>query len=83
VLPAWRRIAAHRGALHALAGINAAVVGLLAAALYDPVWKHAIHGLPDLAIALAGLLLLANGRMPTLMVVAGCVAASMLAGIAA
>jgi chromate transporter len=83
VLPAWRRIAAHRGARHALAGINAAVVGLLAAALYDPVWKHAIRGLPDLAIALVGLLLLASGRVPTLMVVAGCVAAAMLAGIAA
>ncbi|MBO9717381.1 MAG: chromate efflux transporter [Pseudoxanthomonas sp.] len=82
VLPAWRRIATHRGARHALAGINAAVVGLLGAALYDPVWKHAIHGLPDLAIAGAGLLLLASGRVPTLVIVAGCVAAAMLVGAA-
>jgi chromate transporter len=83
VLPAWGRIAAHRGARHALAGINAAVVGLLAAALYDPVWKHAIQDLPDLAVATSGLLLLASGRVPTLVVVAGCVAAAMLAGAGA
>ncbi|WP_372016373.1 chromate efflux transporter [Pseudoxanthomonas sp. 10H] len=75
-LPAWGRIAAHRGARRALAGINASVVGLLVAALYDPVWTHAIHDVTDVAIALAGLLMLASGRVPTLAVVAACVAAA-------
>ena len=53
-LPFWRRIASRAGAVSALAGVNAAVVGLLAAALYDPVWRSAVLAPTDFAIALLG-----------------------------
>ncbi|MGN6520293.1 MAG: chromate efflux transporter [Dokdonella sp.] len=62
----------------ALAGVNAAVVGLLAAALYDPVFTGAVHGTADAMIALGALVLL-GARVPPLAVVAGCVACAMLA----
>jgi chromate transporter len=39
-------------------GINAAVVGLVLAALYDPVWTGAIRSVPDFGLALAALLML-------------------------
>ncbi len=81
VLPAWSAIAAHPGARRAVAGVNAAVVGLLAAALYDPVWTHAIDGPLDIAIAAATFALLASGRLPVLAVVAACVGMAMLAGL--
>ena len=57
-------------------GINAAVVGLLAAALYDPVWTGAVHSAADVAIALAGFALLVAWRASALWAVAWCVAAS-------
>jgi chromate transporter len=76
VLPLWRALAARPGAARAVAGVNAAVVGLLGAALYDPVWTSAVRGPADLAIALAGFTLLAAWRLSALWVVAWCVAAS-------
>ncbi|HEY0942606.1 MAG TPA: chromate efflux transporter [Steroidobacter sp.] len=78
VLPVWRSITQYPGAARALAGVNAAVVGLLAAALYDPVWTSAIRGLPDFAIVLAGFVLLVALRTSSLLVVAWCVIASTL-----
>lgn len=74
LLPYWSRLAANAGVARAMAGINAAVVGLLAAALYDPLWVSAVHGMLDFAIALAGFLLLVAMRAPALVVVASCVA---------
>jgi chromate transporter len=50
VLPAWDRVAAHPSAGRAIAGVNAAVVGLLAAALFDPVLPSAIASAADTAI---------------------------------
>lgn len=76
-LPLWRHLAQRPSAARAVAGVNAAVVGLLAAALYDPLWVTAVHGVTDFAIALAGFGLLLSGRVPVLVVVAGCVVASM------
>lgn len=61
-----------------MTGINAAVVGILAAALYDPVWTAAIRDGPDVAIAAAGLLLLASSRAPPLVVVMLCTGCSVL-----
>jgi chromate transporter len=55
--------------------VNAAVVGLLAAALYDPVWISAVRSGADLAIAVVGILLIAL-RFPVLGVLAWCVLAS-------
>src|SRR5690606_12623976 len=44
VLPLWRAVAGRAVAARAIAGANAAVVGLLGAALYDPVWTGAVRG---------------------------------------
>lgn len=72
----WGRLARHARAGAALVGINAAVVGILAAALYDPVWITAIRSGTDVAIAVAGLLLLERWKVPPVAVVATCVVAS-------
>ncbi|HBC35803.1 MAG TPA: chromate transporter, partial [Marinobacter adhaerens] len=53
-----------RRARSALAGVNAGVVGLLLAALYDPVWVSAVHGAHDLALVLAIWVCLAVWRVP-------------------
>ncbi|WP_323752828.1 chromate efflux transporter [Marinobacter sp.] len=63
-LPLWRWIREHAKARSALAGVNAGVVGLLLAALYDPVWTSAVHGSTDLAIILVLWLALAVLRWP-------------------
>ena len=78
VLPFWNLLAANARVARSMAGINAAVVGLLAAALYDPLWTSAVLSPIDLAIALAGLLALL-ARAPALAVVAGCVGARLAA----
>lgn len=80
-LPWWRSIGEHRGATRALAGVNAAVVGLLAAALYDPVWTSAITAGTDFAIALVGFVLLVTTRVSTFLVVAWCVGASIVRAV--
>jgi chromate transporter len=76
VLPLWRSLSAHPAAARAIAGVNAAVVGLLAAALYDPVWTSAIASPVDAGIAIVGFTMLAAWRAPALAVVAWCVAAA-------
>src|SRR3989442_993501 len=53
----------------ALRGINAAVVGLLLAALYNPVWTSAIKVPVDLALALVTFALLAAWNVPAWLVV--------------
>jgi chromate transporter len=81
VLPLWRAIAGRPAAARAIAGVNAAVVGLLGAALYDPVWVSAVRGPADLAIGLAGFVLLVVWRAPALLVVVWCVAASVASAV--
>ena len=83
VLPLWRAIAGRPAAAHAIAGVNAAVVGLLGAALYDPVWTSAVRGPLDLAIALVGFTLLAAWKASALLVVLWCVCAAAAAGLIA
>ena len=61
-----------------LAGVNAAVVGILAAAWYDPVCTGSLHDFGDAGVALLGLLLLERGHWPPVLVVALCVAIAML-----
>ena len=80
VLPLWRFVSERPGASRAIAGANAAVVGLLAAALYDPVFTSAVTGPTDFAIGLVAILLLGAWRRSPLIVVAWCVAASIAAG---
>lgn len=76
VLPLWSRLARYGWASRAMAGINAAVVGLLAAAFYDPVLLAGVRGGFDLLVALGGFLLLAVARVSALWVVLLCVVAS-------
>jgi chromate transporter len=71
-LPFWGVLRARPGAMAAMAGINAAVVGLLAAALYDPVFTEAVNGPVDLAIALAAFVALARFRVAPWVVVVAC-----------
>ncbi|MEZ5566044.1 MAG: chromate efflux transporter [Gammaproteobacteria bacterium] len=78
VLPFWRTLSNRDGAARMLAGVNATVVGLLAAALYDPVWVSAVHDAKDFAIALIAFALLVAARWSALAVVAWCVVASIL-----
>jgi chromate transporter len=80
-LPLWRTLAERRGAARAIAGVNAAVVGVLAAALYDPLWTSAVRGPIDVAVALVGLALLAVWGLSPLLIVAWCVAASVAAAL--
>jgi chromate transporter len=68
-LPFWELLRGRAGFQSALRGINAAVVGLLLAALYDPVWRSAIHGPADLALALVAFGLLMLWRLPPWLVV--------------
>ena len=71
-LPFWERLRANRHTGAALQGVNAAVVGVLLAALYDPVWTSAILGPADLALALAALLALMVWKLPPWLLVLGC-----------
>ncbi len=77
-LPFWESFRRRGSAQAAMRGVNAAVVGLLGAALYDPVWTSSVHGRGDFAVALLGFVLLTVWRTPPLVVVA----VSALAGIA-
>jgi chromate transporter len=72
VLPFWEDLRRRSGARAALGGINAAVVGLLIAAFYDPVWTVGITGADDFALALAAFLLLFAWRAPPWAVVILC-----------
>jgi chromate transporter len=63
-LPFWETLRRHAAARAALLGVNAAVVGLLAAALYSPLWISTVRSPADLLLALAGLGLLVVARVP-------------------
>jgi len=82
-LPFWHALRARAGARAAMAGINAAVVGLLASALYDPVFTSAVRGSADFAIVAAGFAALIAWRAPPLIVVALTAAAGAALSLAA
>ena len=69
-LPFWDALRRRPAAQAALRGTNAAVVGLLAAALYHPLWTSAILGPRDFALALVGFVLLTAWQAPPWLVVA-------------
>jgi chromate transporter len=75
VLPFWDALRKRPAAQAALAGVNAAVVGLLLAALYDPVWTSGILTRADYALAAAAFLLLFKWKTPPWLVVVICAAA--------
>jgi chromate transporter len=69
-LPFWDSFRKRAGAQAAMRGVNAAVVGVLGAAFYDPVWTSSVHSTQDFGIALVGFVLLVAWRAPPLVVVA-------------
>jgi chromate transporter len=77
-LSMWTRMTNARAAYAMLGGINAAVVGLLAAALYNPVWRTAVHSIADVLIALAAFVLLQSYRAPPILIAALCVGVSLV-----
>ena len=70
VLPFWDALRRRASVQSALRGINAGVVGLLLAALYQPVWTSAIRAPADVALALLAFGLLALWKVPAWLVVA-------------
>ena len=80
-LPFWHALSRRPQARAAMAGVNAAVVGLLASALYDPVWTSAVRTPADFAVAAAGFAALAVWGAPPLAVVALTAAAGVGLGL--
>ncbi|ALU88267.1 chromate efflux protein [Herbaspirillum rubrisubalbicans M1] len=78
LLPFWDEVRRQRAMQAALAGVNAAVVGLLLAALYQPVWTSAIFNGRDLLIALAAFAALVWLKLPSWAVVLLAVLAAVL-----
>lgn len=78
VLPLWASVGAKPRIIKAIAGVNAAVVGLLAAAFYDPIWSTAVKDSSDIAIVVVGFFVLRFWRVSPLMLVLWCLSASML-----
>ncbi|MDH4548611.1 chromate efflux transporter [Pseudomonas sp. BN607] len=70
-LPFWEHLRRNARTQAALQGINAAVVGLLLAALYQPVWTRAIHAPQDFGLALIALIALLFWKLPAWLVVLG------------
>jgi chromate transporter len=68
-LPFWDGYRQSVGAQAVMRGVNAAVVGLLGAALYNPLWSHAVKTSGDFAVALTGFVLLCAWRVPPLIIV--------------
>ena len=68
-LPFWDTFRKRVGAQAMMRGVNAAVVGLLGAALYNPVWTSSVKTPGDFAIALVGFVLLTVWRAPPFLVV--------------
>ena len=71
-LPFWEQLRRRSGAQAALRGVNAAVVGILLAALYNPVWTSGITSAGDFALAAAAFLLLFMWKTPPWLVVILC-----------
>jgi chromate transporter len=69
MLPFWDALRLRPTAQAAMRGTNAAVVGILGAALYNPVWTSAVLTPRDFAVALAGFLLLTVWKLPPWIVV--------------
>jgi chromate transporter len=74
ILPFWEGLRRRAMAQAVLRGVNAAVVGLLLAAFYNPVWTSGITGKADFALAAIAFLLLFLWRTPPWLVVIICAA---------
>jgi chromate transporter len=83
MLPFWDALRLRPTAQAAMRGANAAVVGILGAALYSPIWTSAVLTPHDFAFALAGFLLLTVWKTPPWIVVAFLAAAGTVAHLVA
>lgn len=81
VMPVWARLRRWPVLGAAMTGFNAVVVGLLLAALVDPLWTGAVRHGSDAALVLAGCLALVSGRCPVWVLVPALVVASWLVGL--
>nr|WP_309130279.1 chromate efflux transporter [Brevibacterium sp.] len=77
-LPFWTRLRRAPAARSVLLGVNAGVVGLLAAALYDPVFTEGITSVPAFVLAVAGFVALQKFRIPPWALVVGSAALGLL-----
>ena len=68
-IPIWEMVRRTRSAQAALRGANAAVTGILLAALFNPLWLTAIHSAMDLAMAISAFALLMVWRVPAWLIV--------------
>jgi chromate transporter len=69
-LPFWESFRGRPGTQAVMRGINAAVVGLLGAALYSPIWTSSVQRPQDFAVAMVGFILLVAWKAPPVVVVA-------------
>jgi chromate transporter len=69
LLPFWDTLRHRTGVRAALRGVNAAVVGVLLAALFTPIWTGSVHTPADFALGLVAFLLLALWAVPPWLVV--------------
>jgi chromate transporter len=81
VLPFWESLRRRSGAQAIMRGINAAVVGVLAAALYNPLWTTSVHSSADFGVAMLCFVLLTAWRVSALwVVIAGAALGGMILG---
>ena len=80
LMDAWQWLSSRPALAGAVAGINAAVVGLLLAALYQPVFVSAVQGVWDLLVVVAGFWLLRSGKVPLWGMVLGMTGLGVVAG---
>jgi chromate transporter len=79
-LPFWDGLRRRPDAQAALRGVNAAVVGILLAALFDPIWQGSVRAPADFAVALVAFVALVLWKAPAWAVVAATAAAGLLLG---
>jgi chromate transporter len=77
VLPFWVVLRGNALVRSAIVGVNAAVVGVLALALYEPLWTSSVGSVLDMALIAIGLFALLRWKLSPLVIVAGMVAASL------
>jgi chromate transporter len=68
-LPFWDQFRVQPDAQAVMHGVNAAVVGLLGAALYNPIWTSSVRTMGDIGAALIGFVLLTVWRAPPILIV--------------
>jgi chromate transporter len=78
VLPFWQGWRGVGWVQSALRGVNAAVVGVLLAALFSPLWTTTVHDARDFLVALVAFVLLTQWKVQPIVVVAGAVALSVV-----